>query len=443
MTGSAGISIGVRETPVHISLDGYVAKLQWIKKQHFIFWDTEFRRGWLANGARALMHLLRATLQHTRLDLQLEGNSDMGKLPDLDDQSLASSAMKFLLNKANREMKLYVSRTEFCDEYVDGTAKQQIKYHYHLLEHEVEHIFNVLEKLLAHQTMVEEGKDGIDVNLVVQRHLVGWDFDDLITKESPLRRRVADLQTVRSGWLDFTRKIHAVTLFGRGFGELIRPVRMTEPQLCKEWSRLPGGMDYLAACIADLQAIMDKQGDPTASPKRLCEDVTWHIDHKAFQACPCMQGRTNEHHEPVQDINSSSHPKGSPELDGAPAPDIERGAIIFKLPWHWGKRRALGDEDPASVRPQQNWLEACEISETDSSLRMSPASSELVAGPSSTLTTPSETVLSEGGLSMPRSPETKLETGTSNSILQGKKRVASSLSGLTAQWNHRKKSRKQ
>lgn len=442
VTGSAGISIGVRETPVHISLDGYVAKLQWMKKQHFIFWDTDFHRGWLANGSRALLHLLRAMIQHTRLDLQLDGNPDMEKLPDLDNRSQASSAIKFLLNKANREIKLYVNRTEICDEYINDNSTPQIKYHYHLLEHEVEHIYSVLEKLLAHQIIAEEGQDGINVNLVFQQHLVGWDFDDLITKESPLRRRVADLQTVRSGWLDFTRKIHAVTLFGRGFGELIRPIRTTSPQSCEKWSYLPGGMDYLAACMADLQTIMDKQGDPTASPKRLCEDVTWRINYEAFEPCPCVQDGTNKHYQPLQDINSSSNFKTYPGNCCPTPPEIENGAVIFRLPWHWGKHESVGDKTVVSIQPQQNFLEASESSETDSSLQRLPASSEVMTGSSSALTTPSEAALSKGNRSMPSSPETNPEGSTSNSRLQGKKRITSSLPLLTRQWSHRVRSRK-
>lgn len=66
------------------------------------------------------------------------------------------------------------------------------------------------------------GRDGVNLKTRVRKHLEGWDFIDLATDEDPIPR-VATIPTLGHGWVDFIRSIGAITLFGRGFCELIQP----------------------------------------------------------------------------------------------------------------------------------------------------------------------------------------------------------------------------
>lgn len=50
---------------------------------------------------------------------------------------------------------------------------------------------------------------------------VTYNFKDLATNRDHVYLRVATLSTLGYGWVNSTRTIQAVTLFGKAFGELI------------------------------------------------------------------------------------------------------------------------------------------------------------------------------------------------------------------------------
>ncbi|KAI1879200.1 hypothetical protein JX265_002154 [Neoarthrinium moseri] len=360
VTGSAGISLGCRETPVHIAHDGYFLKLQWIEEQYFVFWDTEKQKGWLVNGARALLYILRATLSHTRLNLGPEFILDLDALPDLQSGADTASGMASLHSEAIRTLPVYVARYERLVEQSntgDKTPKSVIRKHYHILENEVEKLYNILAKLVDHQNTIP---DGYELKLNFQQHLVGWDMHDIITNQSILRPRVTDTKSLRSGWTSFTKRIGTVTLFGKAFGELIRPKTMAKKHLCQRWSHLPAGMNYLAACVGDLEAIMERHGDPNTTPKQLCDGVTWHVNRSTFQPCPCNMRNPNNHHVPVQDLGSSFKPSSKPQR---PIVEISKeGAVIFSIPWKRSKIRDAKEQNEiqdlqlrTSDRTEANW----------------------------------------------------------------------------------------
>jgi len=97
------------------------------------------------------------------------------------------------------------------------------------------------------------------------------------------------------GWVDFVRGIHAVTLFGRGFGDLIQPIISPSTAglagkhavACYRWSRLPLNRYYLAARVLDLESVMDRDGDATCNPRQLCDKILWYMRETIFHPCPC------------------------------------------------------------------------------------------------------------------------------------------------------------
>lgn len=60
------------------------------------------------------------------------------------------------------------------------------------------------------------------------RLLKGFDFMDIATDEDPLRPRMTYLIRRGKGWVDLVRAIHAVTLFGGRFGDLIKLAQASE-----------------------------------------------------------------------------------------------------------------------------------------------------------------------------------------------------------------------
>ncbi|RWA03258.1 hypothetical protein EKO27_g11847, partial [Xylaria grammica] len=327
VTGTAAFTLGNREKPVHITRYGFLAKLQCISSKHMVLWDEGDKRGWLVNGASALLHILRASLEHSKQKFGSAWLLDPCALKDPDDLSRPDASLQVLINENNRNLTLYMDKTEVFEENVregattTNTSRRQTR-HYRL-EDRIEHIYNTLEKLIDHQADVER-RSGLQLKIRPRQHLEGWDFKDLVKDGDPIYPRVTTLPTIGKGWVDFTRAIHAVTLFGRGFGE-----------------RDPAARDGRRARLQPLE-IMEEDGDAASNPRRLCDNVIWHMKRATFDSCPCTKAagasaKPSHHHDPVQALfplkfTSSLQKKPQVGLEGT-------GAVIFghnmSLHWHW------------------------------------------------------------------------------------------------------------
>lgn len=325
-------------------------KLKWISKKFVVLWDEEDKRGWLVNSTSALLHLLRVSLKHNRTDKFK--SAFLFKSEEMKEASIqytADSAIDVLLNPKNIKLEIYLEKGEM----------------YLRLEDRVEHFYNILEKIIDHQADIA-GQRGVKLKLRVRKHLEGWDFKDLATDQDPFYPRVATLQTIGKGWVDFTRAIHAITLFGPGFGEIMQPADTRKS--CTRWAKLPTGRYYLAACVSDLIEIMDMYGNQNEDPMKLSDNI-WHNLDKVFEPCQCtkIQGK---HSDLVQVLLPSKFPN---MLKKNPVRLKDRGAVVFghnvnfKLYWK-------DTEDPLAGEPPS----PSEVSETqfrDSGIGSSPGSS--------------------------------------------------------------------
>src|ERR1700712_2570685 len=68
VTDGVQIAVGIKDKALHVSREGYVPKLKWISTKSVVLWDEEEKRGWLVNGASALLHLTRASLELNKTD---------------------------------------------------------------------------------------------------------------------------------------------------------------------------------------------------------------------------------------------------------------------------------------------------------------------------------------------------------------------------------------
>lgn len=338
VTGTACISLGNREKPVHISRDGYFTKLQWISSKWIVFWEEGEKRGWLVNGASALLHILRASLTHSKLKFKSAFLANLEDILDPENAMGADAALQLLTEEKNRSIPLYPDIAEYENSSTDlGKGKEpETRYRYYRLENRVEHIYNILDKLIEHQTNAEQ-RSGLRLHTRPRRHLEGWDFKDLAADGDPFFARVATLNALGKGWVDFIRSIHAVVLLGRGFGELIQP-QWTSNRGCTRWLTLPTKRYYLAARVSDLKEIMEDHGDAQANPMKLCDDVLWPVKHAAFQSCPCGATKLSlKHYEPVQAL----FPMKFERLLGKnPLVELQdAGAVVFghniNIHWHW------------------------------------------------------------------------------------------------------------
>ncbi|XHG05755.1 hypothetical protein AWENTII_008968 [Aspergillus wentii] len=306
ISGGEKVNIGYKDTPAHAVRNGYIQRLKWVSKRLLVLWDEEDKRGWLINGMTALLHLVRASLNQ---DSQDEFSSafmlDMAEIRESARPYKSQSAAAVLINKENMGLKIY---PDGSDSIVLGDR--------------VQHLHGLLEKIIDYQLWASQ-HEWTSIESVFPHHLEGWDAKDLISDRDPIYPREAMLREGGEPWAGFARSVNAVTLFGRGFGDIMQP---SSSAFCPEWIKVPKGMYYLAAPVSDLIEVMEAYGDSHSIPIKLTGAINWHNSANALGMCPCLKGDL-VHTHPVQVLAPSD--MDVQPVDDKPTPLVADGAVIF------------------------------------------------------------------------------------------------------------------
>lgn len=341
------------------------------------------KRGWLVNGTSALLHLVRASLAcYENDDFNQRYIFDKTKLNNnLQNQHQPNTAIGVLIDERNQELPIYADRItqrrETCTD--SGTSNNMKTTGFFLFGDLVHQHVSAMEDIIEHHAHLA-GRDGVNLKRRVRKHLEGWDFIDLATDEDPMPR-VATIPTLGHGWIDFIRSIGAITLFGRGFGELIQPEASVG--LCSRWASVPTQDYFLAASAADLQRIMERYGDPHSTPRKLAHNILWHSPADTCATCPCQhpnpkQSGRNYHVDPVQILLPSGSNRRLANDQSAPE---QAGAVVFghnaMLGYRWPERGT--DEVPAKdfLVPLRNMLPIRLFSKTPTELPDGPDVSDV------------------------------------------------------------------
>lgn len=379
ITGSEPFLVGYKDTPPHVSRGGYMSKLKWIVRKSAVLWDEETKRGWLLNGASALLHLVRASIVYdctgplsSECHFRWE-NLDEGATNPIHN---AQSAISVLLDRKNRTLVIY----ESGDEHVT-------------FEDRVKHFLNILEQMFDHQIhSVGPDGSGYVTKSIPRAHLEGWDFHDLATELDPLQPRVAAIGSKGKSWIDFTRSIHAINLLGFGFGEMLEPSGIS----CPYWASLPKDQYYLAAGMTDLRMALEYTGNFNSNPIRLSDKLVWHKPEMSFKACGCTE-LTADHIDLVQVILPDKLSEITERNDPIELGQI--GAVVFgysqRFQWRWGdtgdpeRNDIKADEEqfpPSYEDRHDKEATSSDNSENDCNQQLStrPSSVELTVATSST-----------------------------------------------------------
>lgn len=394
VTAGLSFALGIRDKSIRITRTGYIRRLEWISKKFVVFWDEGEKRGWLVNGTSALLHLVRASLEHNR---QSKFRSTYVFNPkDLAEASIThapESSLHVLRNKKNRQLKIYDDDEDLEDE--DEDTKTSLKGEgpggeksYLRFQDRVSVLFETLEKIIDNEISASEER-GVSLKVRARKHLEGWDFKDLATDNDPFYPRVAVLGVNGKGWVDFTRSIHAITLFGKGFGDIIRPT--ANSGLCDHWATLPHGRYYLAAAFQDLKEIAELHGDPNSSPMRLTDCIVWH--NPGPDRCRCQNQGRNERPNKLQkrqgigkhsDFAQVLLPANSSEKKYRRAGPFE--AFVFghnvNYSWRYGDH---GDPAPAPPPEPEPGVEV--LSDTASSVEAASSATTSIFSPNLSGTT--------------------------------------------------------
>ncbi|KAK0703026.1 hypothetical protein B0T26DRAFT_488346 [Lasiosphaeria miniovina] len=337
----------------------YFDMLTSLSSSYVVLYDVQDHRAWLSNGTHALLHV-RASLQHDK-DSDFAANClyDPLKLEEAPNPSHPSAASNFLKSPHNWEQPLYPNPDELRSEKATTPGGDTITTEYRsstgvFLKDRINQIMHTLEQLIDYQAISDSLSTGVPIKMRPRSRLEGYRFMDIAARKS-ITPRVVSLSVFTGAgksWIDFTRAIKAVTLFGEGFGELLGVPQDTIASVCSLWHTLPKNKDYLAASEYDLSKILHQEGSSACSPLKLAPGNFWHRSTTVFGPCTCRQGEPVEMFgmrvpklrracDRVQIILPSQNlPKGLRGKHHSPAATIgTEGAVIFGrselLPWKW------------------------------------------------------------------------------------------------------------
>jgi hypothetical protein len=263
---------GKKDKMLSLSTSGpYQCKMYSASRMHVVLYDTEARCAWLVDGANALLHL-------TRAQVSREPYSDNPLIikifPHTNPSDGPGAALKSLATIAAINYIIYEDDPGFGQTSLAGSKwglKDVVLQNWHLLE-----------QIQDYQT--DLCAPGMPMRLTDRDRLEGFGFLDLISGKSTISPRVATLEASGRGWVDFTRAIAAITLMARGFGELIRPSEDSNA-LCKSWTQVPRGMDYLVARVLHLWDICEEMGNVSSKSLELVQGLYWHQGGRLYGPC--------------------------------------------------------------------------------------------------------------------------------------------------------------
>ncbi|KAJ4328817.1 hypothetical protein N0V84_000604 [Fusarium piperis] len=280
VTGGCQFGIGRKDAHIRITRDTYRAKLAWLDQKYVTLWDVDEERGWLLNGNSALLHLLRASLAYSKEDnFKSEFLFQEDKFEESHRPLTLDSARDVLLNQTNQKLELYSKEdypyTEITTlpsgetETVTKTIISRTT-----VKDRIEELYETLEKLIDHNATSEDSYNGANVKARRHDYLHGWDFAEIATDRDPFHLRRAKLPLDLMSWVELTKAIPAITLFGKGFGDMIR-ASPSGTSGCQGWEDVPKNRHLLCVSVADLRAIIEQIGDQETNPITVAPGILW------------------------------------------------------------------------------------------------------------------------------------------------------------------------
>ncbi|KAI4955907.1 hypothetical protein J4E91_000116 [Alternaria rosae] len=223
--GGVNARINQREQPVIFGeTRNYSEVFEWVADQFVAFYDVTDRRGWLVDGASALLHLVRMSLQleETKLESTYHWVFEKDKLEeDWTNFNGRAASIRTLKSWKNRALPLYIKNQTFSNGRPMNT--------YSTFGDRVDKVLHSLELLIEHQNRIAT-ESGVKVSqtLDTRKGILGFDVLDLVKSRPQCVPRIERFSSGDTSWVSLLPAIGVLTIFGKGFGDLICPIYRVE-----------------------------------------------------------------------------------------------------------------------------------------------------------------------------------------------------------------------
>jgi len=269
----------------------------------------------------------------------------------------------------------------------------------------IDKILHLIEIIIDRDVYLAS-KEGIKIPQTLDRRssISGFDLMDLIKPLGPIGTRIAHMNSWGDGWVDLFHSIGVTTIFGRGFGELIRP---DEPdQICSNWRSIPIGLDYMAVSTSTLKMIYDKRLQrltTTLGIGELTSNTLWMSPCHPFEPCNCIETNVADkqnHLDPVQFLISKNKRKPSRKPKDMALIDVNTlntaGAVVFANLSLLGRRKNTKVVD-RTVNQLDSKTPLTISSDSSQASDLSTSAFDMTQSAGSTnITTPSEDIVKDG-----------------------------------------------
>ena len=320
-----------------------------LTRMHVLLYDHDDGRGWLVDGASAILHLLRFHV--ARYPPICDGETfKLDQFRYADSKAGVTSAKDVLLSPELQKVVLVeeppVETEKQVTETIDGkvTIKTVIE-RSERKKRVVDRVADLYEILELMYDNWKRRKNAAGIALEsLNMKLEGWKFQDIVELENDMNPVVAKLDGSADDWLRMVRHINAVVLIGNGFGDMMKPMG----DFCANWGSVPQKGFCIAVPVSRLKRIAYKHGDPRVTPIKLTPDVFWPINQHPF-TCTCASALGKSTCHRGQKLRSNYLRSGSLQLGVLTADEHDDGAVIFE-----GHRSARQVAQTATNQPSEH-----------------------------------------------------------------------------------------
>ncbi|RYP76199.1 hypothetical protein DL769_003670 [Monosporascus sp. CRB-8-3] len=317
--GSVSAVRGNRDKPNYVKHSTYSVQIEHAREIYAVLYDVESQRGWLVDGASALLHLVRTQVVRKPYG----GANSLFNNPDANRWNFEHPAINGgervavdILNKESnmkhvilREFSSYADETiavrqeeaistvdedsndetnERSGKVPDLGEKRKEIYKTTCFRELVTQTWSTLEQIYDRQ--IEDATTHTTMHLQnpLLTILEGYELMSIVSAEHILTRRYVELQLNGAAWIDLTKQIHAITLFGQHFGDIYKPTEGLWRRICDNWRTVPRGHEYLAAPISLLKEIKQhswRQGQIESNSPEIVKGFLCSPSEDAFRTC--------------------------------------------------------------------------------------------------------------------------------------------------------------